>query len=131
MAKGGFKVIDCDMHIHEPHDLWQRYIDPKFKDRAPVGLNRHFRDIGIQFGGEPVKALADMPFVPGFKALRDAINVKRYSDEMKQGFNSKSQLSAMAVRRSWRVRMRGRNLNCRALTCLARKRRNSYCTVRS
>ncbi len=95
MAKNGFKIIDCDMHIHEPHDLWQRYTDPKFRDRAPVGLNRHFRDIGVEFGGKPVAALADMPFVPGFKALRDAINVKRYSEEMEQGFDSKSQLRAM------------------------------------
>ena len=37
MAKNGFKVLDSDMHIFEPPDLWQRYIDPEFKDRAPRG----------------------------------------------------------------------------------------------
>ena len=30
--KHGFKVMDSDMHIIEPPDLWQRYIDPEFKD---------------------------------------------------------------------------------------------------
>ena len=35
MAKNGFKVLDSDMHIMEPPDLWQRYIDPEFRDQAP------------------------------------------------------------------------------------------------
>ncbi len=38
MAKSGFKVFDSDMHIMEPPDLWQRYIEPEFKDQAPIGL---------------------------------------------------------------------------------------------
>jgi hypothetical protein len=28
MAKHGFKLLDSDMHIIEPPDLWERYIDP-------------------------------------------------------------------------------------------------------
>lgn len=28
MAKNGFKVLDSDMHIIEPPDLWQRYPQP-------------------------------------------------------------------------------------------------------
>lgn len=36
MAKSGFKVLDSDMHVMEPVDLWDRYIDPTFKDRAPT-----------------------------------------------------------------------------------------------
>src|SRR5882724_10070329 len=27
-------VIDCDGHILEPSDLWEKYIDPKYRDRA-------------------------------------------------------------------------------------------------
>ena len=27
-------VIDCDSHVMEPADLWQRYLEPKFRDRA-------------------------------------------------------------------------------------------------
>ena len=42
MAKQGFKAMDSDMHVFEPHDLWDRYIDPEFKDRAPKGLQRDF-----------------------------------------------------------------------------------------
>jgi len=27
-------IIDCDAHVLEPADLWQRYLEPKFRDRA-------------------------------------------------------------------------------------------------
>ena len=27
-------LIDCDGHILEPPDLWERYLDPAYRDRA-------------------------------------------------------------------------------------------------
>lgn len=27
-------VVDCDSHVMEPPDLWQRYLEPKYRDRA-------------------------------------------------------------------------------------------------
>ena len=30
MAKDGFQLIDAEMHVMEPVDLWERYIDPEF-----------------------------------------------------------------------------------------------------
>ena len=45
MAKNGFKLMDSDMHIIEPVDLWQRYIDPAFKDRAPREIRTIVRDV--------------------------------------------------------------------------------------
>jgi uncharacterized protein len=30
-----YNVVDADGHILEPLDLWNHYIDPKFRDRAP------------------------------------------------------------------------------------------------
>jgi len=29
------KVIDADAHMHEPRDLWERYVEPKYRDRVP------------------------------------------------------------------------------------------------
>ncbi len=50
MAKNGFNVLDSDMHIMEPPDLWQRYIDPAFRDLAPIGrTSDNVRDLGISF----------------------------------------------------------------------------------
>ena len=30
-----YNVIDADGHILEPLDLWAKYMDPRFRDRAP------------------------------------------------------------------------------------------------
>ena len=35
--RDGYKVFDCDMHVHEPCDLWLNYIDDEYKDRCLVG----------------------------------------------------------------------------------------------
>ena len=40
-----FKVLDSDIHIIEPADLWQCYIDAAFRDRASSGLTE---DVGVQ-----------------------------------------------------------------------------------
>ena len=37
--KQDFKVMDSDIHVQEPHDLWAKYIEPQFKDRAPQYTN--------------------------------------------------------------------------------------------
>ena len=51
MAKNGLRVFDSDMHIIEPPDLWQRYIDSAFKDRAPKGYQRWYSDASIEIEG--------------------------------------------------------------------------------
>jgi hypothetical protein len=45
--KNGFKVMDSDMHIIEPPDLWLRYIDSEFKDQAPRGLTDAVADLAM------------------------------------------------------------------------------------
>ena len=50
MAKNGFLVFDSDMHIMEPPDLWQRYIDERYKSAAPVGItSENVRDLRISW----------------------------------------------------------------------------------
>jgi predicted TIM-barrel fold metal-dependent hydrolase len=46
--KHGLRVADCDMHIFEPPDLWQRYIDPAYRHAAPVGLTEMRRDMRVK-----------------------------------------------------------------------------------
>jgi predicted TIM-barrel fold metal-dependent hydrolase len=31
----GSKVIDADAHMLEPRDLWEKYVEPKFRDQVP------------------------------------------------------------------------------------------------
>lgn len=51
MAKDGLKWLDSDMHLCEPVDLWNDYIDPAYKEWVPrwsgqVGKNHPLRDRG-------------------------------------------------------------------------------------
>jgi len=32
--KDGYRFVDCDMHIMEPIDLFDKYLDPAFKQRV-------------------------------------------------------------------------------------------------
>jgi hypothetical protein len=68
MAKNGFKLIDAEMHVMEPVDLWERYIDPEFAPRAPRRLNERRWDIRTIVEGEVMAAM------PGgdWPALTDA-----------------------------------------------------------
>ena len=34
--KDGLRFVDSDMHVMEPPDIFERYLDPKFKDRVTV-----------------------------------------------------------------------------------------------
>jgi hypothetical protein len=37
VAKERFQLIDAEMHVMEPVDLWERYIDPEFAGRGHRG----------------------------------------------------------------------------------------------
>lgn len=63
-------ICDCDMHVMEPADLWQRYIDPAFRHAAPIGLTEMPRDIRVRIKnhvilrGGRVQALTQQPSRP-------------------------------------------------------------------
>src|SRR4029077_7398170 len=48
VAKQGVRVIDRDMHLMEPPDLWERYIAPEWRHAAPVGLTELRRDMRVK-----------------------------------------------------------------------------------
>ena len=52
--RDGYKVFDCDMHVHEPWDLWINYIDDEFKDRCPVGMSKDLNNMNTSFQGKPM-----------------------------------------------------------------------------
>ncbi len=61
MAKQGFKVMDSDIHVDEPPDLWEKYIEPKFREKAPNVKKwvQEFGLIGWNFAGKPFPAFID------------------------------------------------------------------------
>ena len=57
MARNGFDVMDSDLHVLEPPDLYIKYMDPKWGDRIPKGTPR--QGIGLASylttDGKPVR----------------------------------------------------------------------------
>ena len=53
--KDGMRFVDCDMHIMEPVDLFDRYLDSRFRDRVtlPVGADGQRTRGVIVIDGQP------------------------------------------------------------------------------
>lgn len=102
MAKQGFKVMDSDIHVTEPGDLWLKYIEPKFKGRAPRALEG--TEVW-QFEGRVFPAYLDLPErqrtaeIRREKARNRHLKMSRYREgaEDLRGDDPKSMLKAMDV----------------------------------
>ena len=97
MAKNGFKVLDSDLHIIEPPDLWQRYIDPEFRDRAPRGLtdsiaNLHLEGPDGRAWGRTRTPGQDRERISGKEYL---MNREKYQYFHDKGWTGEVQLEAM------------------------------------
>src|SRR5437879_1296098 len=91
MARTGSKLIDAEMHVMEPTDLWQRYIDPEFRTHAPRRLDERRWDIRTLVEGEV------MAQIPGgdWPALSDAeakALAERYAEEIARNFDPETQV---------------------------------------
>ena len=53
--KDGMRFVDCDMHIMEPVDLFDRYLDREFRDRVtlPIGADGKPKRGMIIIDGQP------------------------------------------------------------------------------
>lgn len=38
--RNGMRVIDADRHVFEPLEMWRTYLDPRFRDDAPIAVPR-------------------------------------------------------------------------------------------
>ena len=100
MAKNGFKILDSDMHVFEPPDLWQRYIDPAFKDRAPVfkgDVASHGFANRWVVEGKVFPAYSDRRSRTESLAGRHRLITDRFEEARKRHFDSPSQLEALDV----------------------------------
>lgn len=96
MAYQSFKVLDSDIHIIEPPDLWQRYIDPEFRDRAPYGLTEDMGDLRLAHDGKPWGRVAgDANSSRRREGHSYAHNQERWRPFKERGWASTVQLEAM------------------------------------
>ena len=62
MARQGLRVIDSDIHVTEPSDLWEKYIEPAYKDRAPqFAVSPSQPGLRWRFEGKAFPAFMDLP----------------------------------------------------------------------
>ncbi len=94
MAKHAFKMLDAEMHVMEPVDLWERYIDPRFKARAPRRLNERRWDIHTLVDGEVMLSMPGGDW-PAVSDAEEQTLATRYADEIARNFDPASQVSAM------------------------------------
>ena len=95
MAKNGFKVMDSDMHVIEPPDLWQRYIALEFKEQAPVGTNEHIGDVSMLKPDGQLWGRQPMGEWNQAKAHDVNNNHGRFKPYADQGWTGEAQLKAM------------------------------------
>ena len=94
MTKDGLLVADSDMHIFEPADLWQRWIEPAWRHVAPVGLTEMHRDMRVKVKSHVLLKLGTVR--P--QADRTAWKVEHksaYADGESDGWSPASQARAM------------------------------------
>jgi predicted TIM-barrel fold metal-dependent hydrolase len=88
-------VADCDMHIFEPPDLWQRYIDPIYKHAAPIGLTEIRRDMRVKVKSHILLRLGPVrPVDTTGKPWRDDYETP-YANAEARGWDPASQIEAM------------------------------------
>src|SRR5262245_4619589 len=95
MSKNGYFIIDSDLHVAEPSDLWQRYLDPSFRERAPAIVRAspesrvgYYLFEGLRF--PDVDRAEQARYVAMSRRMDEATARMR-----KQGFDASSQLEAM------------------------------------
>jgi uncharacterized protein len=92
MARNGFLIMDSDMHVMEPPDLWQRYMTDEFRFRAPMGsTSENVRDLRIIFPEDDSNALGGPPH----RGRNYERNQKLYADHARRGWTGEVQLEAM------------------------------------
>jgi predicted TIM-barrel fold metal-dependent hydrolase len=96
MAVNGWLAADSDMHVMEPADLWQRYMDPRWEHAIPVGLEEIERDMRVKVKNEVLLRLGRMrPQAVGrpWKPAQDSAFVHAEA----QRWDASSQVMAMEM----------------------------------
>ena len=99
MARNNFKILDSDMHLMEPVDLWERYIDSKFKSAAPRGPDQ--RECPRPQNGPSRWPALGPPANPWKTELNQGHNFRKnqgiYSSNAERGWTATVQLEAMDI----------------------------------
>ncbi len=92
-------ICDSDLHVMEPPDLWERYIDPAFAHAAPRGLMELPRDMRVKVKNSVLLRLpAVRPTRTPLTAVRSGWRPEHdnaYAESEARGWDAQSQVDAM------------------------------------
>lgn len=90
--RNGFKVMDSDMHVREPRDLWEKYIEAEWRDQAPKVISEasHSGAVVLMDG----KILRGYPLTRRSREDSSRMNDAK-AEAVARGYDAESQLNAM------------------------------------
>lgn len=115
MARDGYLILDSDLHLMEPEDLWARYLDEPYRKDAPRFFGPHRQDLiennqddkgnadtitSMEVQGLVIPAFTATPAAPAqFENLRQRSRARHphYQVALRDGFGPESTLGAMDV----------------------------------
>jgi predicted TIM-barrel fold metal-dependent hydrolase len=92
-------ICDSDLHVMEPADLWEQYMEPAFAHAAPVGMAEIPRDMRVKVKNHVMLRLGTVRPIPGAGGRRasgwrpEHENV--YADSEARNWDAQSQVAAM------------------------------------
>lgn len=98
MARSGFQIIDSDMHVMEPADLWQRYLEERYRHRAPRGVTSdNVRDLRIVYPDGREWARKTTRANNSARGHNFERNQQIYRSYSERGWSAEVQLEAMDI----------------------------------
>jgi predicted TIM-barrel fold metal-dependent hydrolase len=90
-------ICDSDLHVMEPPDLWERYIEPEYAHAAPRGLSEIQRDMRVKVKNHVMLRLGSVrpQRVEGRKTGWREEHDDVYADSEAAGWDAASQVAAM------------------------------------
>ena len=90
-------ICDSDLHVMEPPDLWERYIEPEYAHAAPRGLSEIQRDMRVKVKNHVMLRLGSVrPMrIEGRKTGWREEHDNVYADSEAAGWDAASQVAAM------------------------------------
>ena len=94
--KDGYRIVDSDLHVIELGDVYENYLDPKYRDVAPKFLGwspANFPHWDVQ--GQIIPPWSTWSDVEGPQRALDGPTEDLYRDTKDRGYDARTTLSAM------------------------------------
>ncbi len=94
--RDGFHIIDSDLHVIETGDVYEKYLDERYRDKTPRYLGwspTNFPHWDVQ--GRMIPPWARSPDVVGPQQYLDAPREQLYKPVRERGYDALSTLAAM------------------------------------